>query len=508
MSEKSGKTQLMKVHLALRGIGIAFLLLETFSNRPYFLSQPVSSNIGIELVVFYALVCIGLLYSSFLPLTGPILVLFDLLIGVTLLFLYGGQWPFVLPFFLATYAAATFSWTLSFVTSIVGVILFLGGKLYYQGINQEVLLHPDWLLVLVLSLALSTLGLFRLESLREKEKGDSLIGLIESGQFGSALTYESLFKLTLEIVRNLLSATTYAVYLKDEEGMMKLQAVESPDAKPFGNFNPQEAKTAFAEVLQRRSSLIFDDLHTVSEGQEQVIPRTGSIRAGMAVPLALGNEILGLLFVATGSSKAYDKQSLRLLTILANQAAVSFGNLKLQQKAETLAITDSLSGLYTYGYTQDVLEKEFRRCKYGNFPVSALVLDVDHFKTINENYGYAMGDSILRQLGGLIKSVTRTTDVICRYGGDEFMIILPETSRIGAGLVGERIRQTVEEYEFVVGGNMVKVTLSGGIASYPEKEIETKKELIDQAEQALNQAKKQGSNKILFSTSDDPKTSA
>jgi diguanylate cyclase (GGDEF)-like protein len=162
-----------------------------------------------------------------------------------------------------------------------------------------------------------------------------------------------------------------------------------------------------------------------------------------------------------------------------------------------MAITDIVSGLYTHGYMQDALEREFRRCKYENLPLSTIILDVDHFKIVNDTYGHPQGDALLRQLGAVIKTVTRSSDIVCRYGGDEFMVILPETNRIGTVLVAERIRQAVEEYEFVLGSKIVHITISGGVASFPE-DITTKKELIDKTDQALYQSKQGGRNKISF----------
>ncbi|MCL4513158.1 MAG: GGDEF domain-containing protein, partial [Candidatus Eremiobacteraeota bacterium] len=137
--------------------------------------------------------------------------------------------------------------------------------------------------------------------------------------------------------------------------------------------------------------------------------------------------------------------------------------------------------------------------KYNNLPLSTIILDVDHFKVVNDTYGHPQGDALLRQLGAVIKTVTRASDIVCRYGGDEFMIILPETNRIGAVLVAERVRQTVEEYEFVLGSKIVHITISGGVASFPE-DIETKKDLIDKTDQALYKSKQSGRNKISFNS--------
>ncbi len=429
----------------------------------------------------------------------PFLIFFDFLVGISLLVLYHGQPAFAVPLFLATFAAGSVSWGVAFLTALCGTLVFLGESLYRLGLTEEVLTHPSWLLVLVINFALATIGLFKSESLREKERVDSLVSLIEAGQeLGSTLTYDRLFKLTFEVVRNLFSATSCAIYLRDAEGFMKVQAVEGPYPKLFHDFDPKVAKSILTQIVNEKAPQAFGDVQILPESEEQILPKAKLIRAGMAVPLVFENESIGVIFVAGSFPNLYGVDLLKLFIILANQTAVSLRNVQLHEKTATMAITDSVSGLYTHGYMQEVLEKEFRRCKYANLPLSAIILDVDHFKIVNDTYGHPQGDALLRQLGAVIKTVTRATDTVCRYGGDEFMIILPETNRIGAVLVAERVRQTVQDYEFVIGSKIVHIGISGGVASFPE-DIETRKELVEKADQALYQAKKQGRNKVCFS---------
>lgn len=104
---------------------------------------------------------------------------------------------------------------------------------------------------------------------------------------------------------------------------------------------------------------------------------------------------------------------------------------------------------------------------------------------------------MLKQLGGVIKTVIRPEDVVCRYGGDEFTITMLNTSRIEAAIIAERIRQAVEEYEFVLGAQLVHITVSGGVSSFPEDSL-SKKEIVEKADKALYEAKQKGRNKICF----------
>ncbi|MBM3465710.1 MAG: GGDEF domain-containing protein [Armatimonadetes bacterium] len=126
-----------------------------------------------------------------------------------------------------------------------------------------------------------------------------------------------------------------------------------------------------------------------------------------------------------------------------------------------------------------------------------MILDVDFFKKINDHHGHPQGDALLRQLGGILRESTGAHDVLCRYGGDEFTVTMPGTNRIGALVIAERIREGIEQYEFVLGGQIVHVTVSGGVASFPE-DADTSKELVERADQAMFQAKQRGRNKVCF----------
>lgn len=492
-----GLLGMRSVHFAIRSFAFALFIWEIYLVSGNLLQTHFSLIVPAEIVTAHFLIStILLIFLWSLPTLEPILIFFDCITALCLLYLYKGDISFAAPFFLATFTAGLISWSVAFWVAFITSFLYLGMNMYLHGVYEGFFSHPSWLLVLLPNVAISSLGLLRAYLVRYIKKMDSLVSLIQAGQqLGSTITYESLFELTSRIAKSLFGGKTCAIYLKDEEEMLKLKHIDSPYPTLFRDFSPKGTHSVLNDVFHDKSARYFPDIRGLRD--EQVLPKISKIGSGMAAPFLFEEDSLGILFVAGSSEEMYDEEALRLFSIFANQTAVSLRNLQLHEKTTVMAITDAVSGVFTRGYMQDALDKEFHRSKYAKLPLSVLILDVDNFKTVNDSYGHPQGDVVLREVAKVIKSLTRTTDTVCRYGGDEFILILPETNRFGAVLVAERIRQTIEKYEFVSGSHVIKLAVSGGVSSFPEA-VETKKELIESADQALYDAKNQGKNKICF----------
>jgi diguanylate cyclase (GGDEF)-like protein len=167
------------------------------------------------------------------------------------------------------------------------------------------------------------------------------------------------------------------------------------------------------------------------------------------------------------------------------------------ERTEKSAVTDHLTGLFNRGHFDDCLRKEINRCRRYGQTASLLMLDLDDFKSINDQYGHVAGDSVLRDVGRLLVQRVRDIDVAARYGGEEFSIILPETRRMSAYVVAERIRSEVERFfkRKIINGREVRATLSGGIAAFPE-DAEDPEALVIRADEALYRAKHAGKNLV------------
>ena len=174
---------------------------------------------------------------------------------------------------------------------------------------------------------------------------------------------------------------------------------------------------------------------------------------------------------------------------------------ELEEKVKEVSTTDELTGLHNRKYLQERLDAEISRAKRYKTPLSCLLFDIDFFKVVNDMYGYEWGDILLKQLAGKLKQVIRKEDVLTRYGDEEFILILPNTSEDNAFLFGERFRRDIEKMEFIPTGEEERhpITISGGISTFPcMKNVEEDAiTIIRYAEHALYNAKKRGKNKII-----------
>ena len=165
------------------------------------------------------------------------------------------------------------------------------------------------------------------------------------------------------------------------------------------------------------------------------------------------------------------------------------------------AICDELTGLYNRKYLHHRLEAEISRSKRYNTPVSCLLFDIDYFKIVNDMYGYDWGDILLKKIAQILSALVRREDVLTRYGDEEFMVLLPETTEQQALIFAERFRSDVEKMEFIPANEEERhpITISGGVACYPymENVDEDANTLIRYAEHALYNAKQNGKNKIV-----------
>jgi len=167
-----------------------------------------------------------------------------------------------------------------------------------------------------------------------------------------------------------------------------------------------------------------------------------------------------------------------------------------EQRLEQLATVDQLTGLYNYRMYYSILNGEIARAQRYGHTLSVLMLDVDHFKRVNDDYGHLAGDRVLERLGLLLKESVRGENVVCRYGGEEFSIIVPELGAKAAGEMAERLREIVEQTDFGSGKDQdIKITVSVGVAAFPES-AGTVEQLTKAADTALYAAKEGGRNRV------------
>ncbi|MBI4285131.1 MAG: diguanylate cyclase [Chloroflexi bacterium] len=218
---------------------------------------------------------------------------------------------------------------------------------------------------------------------------------------------------------------------------------------------------------------------------------------GLLCPIKSRGSLIGILALGKKQTRGiYTAEDLDLAMSIASQAGVVIENAQLYSQALVRANTDGLTGLYNHRYFHERLEQEIARSSRFGHIFTVIMLDIDLFKTYNDNHGHLAGDDVLRRIGDYVKSSIRTIDVASRYGGEEFAIVLPQTRLEDAHVVAERIRKTVESRTISRG---MPVTVSLGVASWPLDGV-MKEEIIARADAALYRAKQSGRNRTCLST--------
>jgi diguanylate cyclase (GGDEF)-like protein len=208
------------------------------------------------------------------------------------------------------------------------------------------------------------------------------------------------------------------------------------------------------------------------------------------LPLIVKGQSIGLVEVMSRTRVGLTPERLELARTMANEAAMALENARLYEEARALADRDPLTGFYNHRYLHQRFGEEVARAKRARRPLSVLMLDLDRFKLVNDSFGHLYGDQVLAWTAEIIRSTLRTSDVAARYGGDEFAVLLPETSAEDAMLAADRIRAAFGSAAHVgQGGQRVDVSLSIGVATFP-RDGRTATELIASADAALYRDKR------------------
>jgi len=221
-------------------------------------------------------------------------------------------------------------------------------------------------------------------------------------------------------------------------------------------------------------------------------PNTLTEPRATGFPLMVGGTAMGVLGVRpTGGALPADRR--RIIEAAAALLAVSVKNAQLFREVKDNSVKDALTGCFTRGHALDVIDAELRRARRSQTPVSMIMFDLDHFKDVNDRYGHLCGDAVLNAVGKRMKEVLRGSDLKCRYGGEEFLVLLPETPLHGARRVAETLRREIAERPVPWAGEGLTVTASFGLAQTMPGEVNVQA-VIARADQALYRAKDDGRN--------------
>jgi len=340
---------------------------------------------------------------------------------------------------------------------------------------------------------------FGKESLESQVK--ALTDLIDvAGAVVSTLDLDSVLQAILASAMNFAAtpAGTLAAY-DEKEDHFKLHSSEGFSA----DFAKKERWDVMPDGLTRKVLEAVDTffIENVDQAtyQGEPVELAEGLKALICIPLRLNDEVVGILHLGDFVPRQFEREKMQLLSVFASFASMAIFNAKLHQRTKILAITDALTGLHNHRYFQEIFDLELSRAERYQKRLAVLMIDVDDFKKFNDTYGHPAGDKILVAIGKLISRSLRKVDFAFRYGGEEFIILLPEAGLESAVNAAERLRENIDkETVGIVGcGTVEGVTVSIGVACYPDDGT-TRAELFRVVDTLLYKAKEFGKNKSYY----------
>jgi two-component system, cell cycle response regulator len=319
----------------------------------------------------------------------------------------------------------------------------------------------------------------------------------------STLNAPALLQMVSRQVRSLIGCDFVAfIHVDREAGTLMPMVVHQPEMGPplelpsrLGEgLVGRVALTGRAEALNRKSEAVW------LEVAEHIPP---GLHSALCVPLVVESRVDGVIALGRIGTRGFDADDLRLVAIISGQISAVLENISLHEQVKDQAVRDGLTQVFNRGYLYERLAEELLRAEQSGAACSFIMLDIDNFKAFNDSHGHLAGDEMLRRVSQAITQSVRKVDVVGRYGGEEFGIVLPQTSAQAAYAVGERIRKAVEE----LGTDAVRwsaasdsrkaarVTVSLGVSAYPEM-AGTHVDLVARADEALYRSKALGKNKV------------
>jgi diguanylate cyclase (GGDEF)-like protein len=340
------------------------------------------------------------------------------------------------------------------------------------------------------------------EIARLKEQVARLTLFTDVGKaLASSLDSRQVLQTIMEKISDLLQPDTWSLLMLDEKGEeLAFEVAVGEGAERLKDVTVKVGEGIAGWVAEHAESVLVEDVRSDTRFSSRFDAMTGThTRSVVCVPIVGRGGVLGVIELINSMGKAsFREQDLPILRNLADYAAIALENARFVAKINELTITDDTTRLYNARHLQFVLDTELYRSRRYGFPLSVVFLDLDHFKTINDTYGHLAGSRLLWLIGDVLRSHMRLIDTAFRYGGDEFVLLLPQTPKEKARQVVERLRELLETTAFLQDDGIdTHVTASFGISTFPD-DGETKKELIARADEAMYAAKSGGRNAVVL----------
>jgi diguanylate cyclase (GGDEF)-like protein/PAS domain S-box-containing protein len=318
-----------------------------------------------------------------------------------------------------------------------------------------------------------------------------------SQAIGATLDLDRLYEAIHKAAAQLMPAEVFVVSLLDQASQ-EIEAVYLVDQGiryPARRIPPGSGFSS--QVIARGVSIRLGNYNAEINGSAAHFgDEQKTVRSVLAVPLRRQDgSFFGMIAAESYLAEAYDSEDQTLLELLSAYAAIAIDNARLFAEARRLAITDPLTGLINRRHFFELANRELKRSRRYNYSLSVIMLDVDNFKRVNDSYGHQVGDVVLRQVAQRCRACVREVDLICRYGGEEFLSMLLETDLAGCIQVAERLRERIADLPIEVDGIQVFVTASIGVAELDAEngDVDT---LLRYADQALYHSKARGRNQV------------
>jgi diguanylate cyclase (GGDEF)-like protein len=314
----------------------------------------------------------------------------------------------------------------------------------------------------------------------------------------SILEPRKVIELVVERIQQLIPSEAWSLMMVDEETReLVFEAALGARARDVAAFRLKIGEGVAGWVAETGKPAIVNDTARDSRFSPRVDKRTQfETRSILCAPLISRGRTIGVLEIINKRGGPFTRADLQLVLTLVEPCAIAIENAILFQRTEQLTITDDLTRLFNSRYLNLYLGREIKRCKRHGIPLSVIFLDLDGFKGINDQYGHLAGSGTLTEVGKILAEGVRESDILARYGGDEFVVVLPETPASGALVIAERLRRAIEEHRFLEPqGIAARISASFGISTYPDHAL-SPEGLIQKADQAMYRVKEREKNGI------------
>jgi diguanylate cyclase (GGDEF)-like protein len=314
----------------------------------------------------------------------------------------------------------------------------------------------------------------------------------------SILEPRKVIELVVEKIRQLIPSEAWSLMMVDEEKQeLVFEAALGAKARDVSAVRLKIGEGVAGWVAQSGKPAIVNDTARDPRFSALVDTRTQfETRSILCAPLVSRGHTIGVLEIINKQGGPFTRADLQLVLTLVEPCAIAIENAILFQRTEQLTITDDLTRLFNSRYLNLYLGREIKRCKRHGIPLSVIFLDLDGFKGINDQFGHLAGSGTLTEVGTILAQGVRESDILARYGGDEFVAVLPETPASGALVIAERLRRAIEEHRFLEPqGLAARISASFGISTYPDHAL-TPEGLIQKADQAMYRVKEREKNGI------------